>query len=429
MALGGTEMTIRAAAWTHILMAGAVMAAHPADAQSTASSPTVTALNQSRSVQLSKLITRIKRGTPVGVHGWGICVFKYKLSWKTGTKDIEDERFDAVFRDEVKAAGFRVVGDPSSLFVEKEANSADYLIGGAIDRMDFNVCHPNGVGGYGDLEMSRGTASIDVEWQLYSQLKRRVVATIKTTGTATRTKNAAGGAFAPVFDAFADAVRQLVHNDRVMASLAAPVGDMNVARQPPAGLVPVQVRSVSTMADTPLTDVVASTVVVFANGGEGSGFLVSPDGYVLTNHHVVGDNQYVKVRWSDGAELLGEVIRSDKGRDIAVIKTDAKGRKPLSLRNRPVSVGEDVYAVGAPTGAKFQNTVTKGIVSASRVFNGYNFIQSDVAVTHGNSGGPIVDAKGQVVGLTDLGIDGAPMLNLFIPIGEALGFLGLQMTP
>ncbi len=126
---------------------------------------------------------------------------------------------------------------------------------------------------------------------------------------------------------------------------------------------------------------------------------------------------------------MGEVIRSDKLRDVAIIKTDARGRRSLPLRTQPVTVGEDIYAIGAPTGAQFQNSVTKGIVSASRVFNGYNFIQSDVAVTHGNSGGPIVDAKGQVVGLTDLGIDGAPMLNLFIPIGEALGFLGLQMTP
>lgn len=84
---------------------------------------------------------------------------------------------------------------------------------------------------------------------------------------------------------------------------------------------------------------------------------------------------------------------------------------------------------GAPGDQYFQNTVTKGIVSARRVYRGYNFIQSDVGVTHGNSGGPIVDAKGQVVGLTDLGFDAEPMLNLFIPIDEALSFLGLQVAP
>ncbi|MET0376556.1 MAG: trypsin-like peptidase domain-containing protein [Rhizorhabdus sp.] len=201
-----------------------------------------------------------------------------------------------------------------------------------------------------------------------------------------------------------------------------------MARTPAPGLVPLQFMGASPVPAT-LTGAVASTAVIFANSGEGSGFLISHDGYMLTNHHVVGGAQLVKVRWSDGTEVLGEVLRSDKPRDVALIKTDPKGRKPLALRGTPVAIGEDVYAIGAPTGRKFQNTVTKGIVSAMRLYKGHNFIQSDVGVTHGNSGGPIIDSKGHVVGLTDLGFDEAPMVNLFIPIAEAQSFLGLQQKP
>ena len=90
--------------------------------------------------------------------------------------------------------------------------------------------------------------------------------------------------------------------------------------------------------------------------------------------------------------------------------------------------GETVYAIGSPLGEALQNTMTKGIVSANRVQGGQAFIQSDVAVTHGNSGGPLLDEKGRVIGITDWGIgsdSGNLNLNFFIPIGEALKALAL----
>ena len=251
---------------------------------------------------------------------------------------------------------------------------------------------------------------------------------MKITGVANRPETDGGGRFGVVKDAFADAVRQLVQSPQFTNVIAKPGADLSVARSAPVGLVALTIDN-NARANRSLKEVVGSTALVFAGGGHGSGFLISSEGYVLTNHHVVRGAQYVKVRWSDGAEVLGEVLRSDQARDVAMIKADAKGRNPLRLRTTPVEIGEDIYAVGAPGDQYFQNTVTKGIVSARRVYRGYNFIQSDVAVTHGNSGGPIVDAKGQVVGLTDLGFDAEPMLNLFIPIDEALSFLGLQVAP
>jgi S1-C subfamily serine protease len=173
----------------------------------------------------------------------------------------------------------------------------------------------------------------------------------------------------------------------------------------------------------------ASVAIVFAADGSGSGFLVSRDGYVLTNHHVVGGAKYVKLKWSTGEETLGEVIRSDRRRDVALIKTDAKDRAPLALRTGSAQPGDPVFAIGTPLDDKLQNTLTKGIVSANRVYDGLPFIQSDVAVTHGNSGGPLLDEQGRVLGLTVSGRapDGAPVgLNFFIPIDDALKALALK---
>ncbi|MFB2351152.1 trypsin-like peptidase domain-containing protein, partial [Priestia megaterium] len=88
--------------------------------------------------------------------------------------------------------------------------------------------------------------------------------------------------------------------------------------------------------------------------------------------------------------------------------------------------GEAVFAIGSPLSAELQSTVTKGVVSANRIQDGFSFIQSDVAVTHGNRGGPLLDETGAVGGVTVSGLApaGAPIgLNFFIPIGDALDFL------
>jgi len=182
----------------------------------------------------------------------------------------------------------------------------------------------------------------------------------------------------------------------------------------------------------PIGDVPGSVVAVLTGDGWGSGFLVSNDGYLLTNRHVVGAATTVRIRWSDGFETTGDVVRSDKRRDVALVKTDPRGRRPLVLRRAMPAVGEAVFAIGTPLDEKLQSTVTKGIVSANRILDGFAFIQSDVTVDHGNSGGPLLDDKGQVIGITVIKFapdDGQRGLNLFIPIGDALDFLSLKPGP
>jgi serine protease Do len=172
----------------------------------------------------------------------------------------------------------------------------------------------------------------------------------------------------------------------------------------------------------------ASVAVVFSPDGSGSGFLVSDDGYLITNHHVVGAAKVVRLKWSDGTETVGEVLRSDPRRDVALVRTAPGGRPALGLRHSPVQQGETVFAIGSPLGAQFQNTMSKGIVSALRDQQGLAYIQSDVMVNHGSSGGPLLDETGQVIGLTASGqtINGAPIgINFFIPIDDALKTLNL----
>jgi serine protease Do len=136
--------------------------------------------------------------------------------------------------------------------------------------------------------------------------------------------------------------------------------------------------------------------------GMGSGFIVSPDGIILTNAHVVKDTTEVTVKLTDRREFRAKVLGSDPKTDIAVLKIDAKNLPVVTLGNtKDLRVGEWVLAIGSPFG--FENTVTAGVVSAKGRSlpddSAVPFIQTDVAVNPGNSGGPLFNARGEVVGI------------------------------
>ncbi|HXC38450.1 MAG TPA: DegQ family serine endoprotease [Burkholderiales bacterium] len=136
--------------------------------------------------------------------------------------------------------------------------------------------------------------------------------------------------------------------------------------------------------------------------GVGSGFVVSPDGYILTNAHVVADASEVTVKFTDRRELKAKVIGADKRTDVALIKVDAKDLPAVNIGNPDkLKVGQWVAAIGSPFG--LENSVTAGIVSAkSRSLPDDNyvpFIQTDVAINPGNSGGPLFNLNGEVVGI------------------------------
>ncbi|WP_198971952.1 DegQ family serine endoprotease [Xylophilus sp. ASV27] len=136
--------------------------------------------------------------------------------------------------------------------------------------------------------------------------------------------------------------------------------------------------------------------------GEGSGFIVSPDGIIITNAHVVKDAKEVTVKLTDRRELRAKVLGTDAKTDIAVLKVDARNLPVVRLGSSDaLNVGEWVLAIGSPFG--FENTVTAGVVSAkNRALpddSAVPFIQTDVAVNPGNSGGPLFNARGEVVGI------------------------------
>ncbi len=158
---------------------------------------------------------------------------------------------------------------------------------------------------------------------------------------------------------------------------------------------------------------------------QGSGFLISPDGYILTNNHMVEESEKVEIELTDGRKFTAKIIGTDSDSDVAVVKVDAKDLPYLELADSDaLEVGEWVLAIGNPLG--LSHTVTAGIVSAKgrsgfRLANYENFIQTDAAINFGNSGGPLINLDAKVVGINTaiVGASGNIGIGFAIPINMA----------
>ncbi len=157
----------------------------------------------------------------------------------------------------------------------------------------------------------------------------------------------------------------------------------------------------------------------------GSGFFISPEGYLLTNNHVVEGTSELSIILSDGSQQRAVIVGTDRFADLAVLKADGAAPAVATLGNSDVlTPGETVIAIGSPLG-DFRNTVTVGVISATGrsidTGEGYqieNLIQTDAAINQGNSGGPLVNLAGEVIGINTLVVRGSG----YGTVAEGLGF-------
>ncbi|MBF0472553.1 MAG: trypsin-like peptidase domain-containing protein [Nitrospirae bacterium] len=170
--------------------------------------------------------------------------------------------------------------------------------------------------------------------------------------------------------------------------------------------------------------------VVYINtpNGAGSGFVYSQEGLILTNAHVVEEYKEVEVKFYNGNTLKGSVIKlGTSPLDVAIVKVEGKGYDTILLGNsKQCSEGADAIAIGAPLG--LEQTVTKGIISnCNHQKSGIQYIQIDTPVTHGNSGCPLINNKGEAIGIITGGISKTQGFNFALAINEAAQFINGEL--
>jgi serine protease Do len=218
-------------------------------------------------------------------------------------------------------------------------------------------------------------------------------------------------------------------------------GDTPAASPSAAGSTAnLAVSSTAADASSVIAKAMASVVTIETSGtssragavsGVGSGVIVSANGLILTNAHVVEGASQLTVDLVDGRQLPATVVTADTTADLAVIKVDATGLTPATLGDSSaVQVGETVYAIGSPLG-NYTDSVTSGVLSAinrSITVGGETrgqtndlkgLLQTDAAINPGNSGGPLIDGSGSVIGLVTAGSSSAQGIGFAIPINAA----------
>ncbi len=359
--------------------------------------------------------------------------------------------FDDPFTLAAADQGIDVADRPDVPFERRDRLSrAEYYVGASIIGLEVELCRKDEGLFERRIVGSTGKAEIAVDWYVYSRLTRGVVMQKRTRGEA-RLRGAHNDPLIAVMrKAFHAAAKEFTRDPALLSILKQPRNAALSASYAPGmaedapmllreeSLAPLRLNEqpllTGSFSDHAARVSGAVVTISFGVGGFGSGFVISPDGYVLTNHHIVGDAERVRVEFDRQRWAEGIVLRRDPVRDVALIRIGqipAGGLSAIPLQpNRP-GVGSRIYAIGSPLDDSLHGTVSSGIVARYRRFRDqpFDYLQGDISIYPGNSGGPLVDASGNAVAIAAAGFVEWPgnstNLNLFIPIDEALKALNI----
>lgn len=364
----------------------------------------------SRPISYARTIFNIPEGTIIGkVYINGNENDEIEAESELG---IGNERFTLIAREELNKAKYSVLGGENLVFAQDESAKARYQLGAEIVDMDIRIDIYQGMFHF----TSRSSGSLSVKWQLYDTFTKEVVFSETTRGLHQESDRLPRDWD---YFAFRRALRKLLANE-AFASL------MDVTKALPDTLgdesgtwtmLALETAEASAPLELPkdMETVLTAVVDLKVGSGGGSGFLVSPDGYIVTAAHVVSGTEEVTARLRSGLELPATVERVHERRDLALLKIPGTGYPTLPIQAESSPVGSDIYAIGSPGFSKSLDfSVAKGIVSAERDVEEQRFLQTDVSINPGNSGGPLVNTQGQAIGVVSW--------KVFYPGFEGLAF-------
>jgi len=374
----------------------------------------MSAENPGRSIAFTKLVSTIPPGKVLG-----------DIQWSAWHQRVCMSYFPSVFNEKLKSLHYNVIGISSNLF-DYKTSSPDLIVGAVIT---------NAMGNFSSKGSKQRSYSITVEWQVYDTTQQQVVYKKTTTGHADM--DAYGKTSTDIeamSRAFSDALSGILEDE----AFAALVKGKSQSAMPPAQETSLKndpsildgayiTRYKHASKAMPLSEALKSVVTVQVGGMLGSGFVVSGNGLILTNYHVVSRANTVRIITYDGKTLDAQVIKTNSARDVAILHAPGIHLPPLAVNTKKLDIGVTVFAIGSPRGVKFSGTVTNGIISSYRNIRNMDWIQSTAVINPGNSGGPLVDGTGSVIGISTGMLQGTNGIYFYIPIEEAISTLGIAI--
>ena len=341
-------------------------------------------------ITFTRLIIRVPSGTTLGTHYEGAWKDrKFDYIWQSNIAIASDE-FKIVASENLRSRGYNLMGGDDLLFGKDESSKAEYQLGGTIQTLLFNT--------FGEYAGNYAESSMIIDWQVYDVYQGRVVYKVTTAGQGKQP----GNGTACVLGAFRSALDNLLADSGFVGTVKKSA--RKAWDQATDELTPISITSCASERQIFLPDnvqsVLRSVLIIQAGGSIGSGVIISSDGWAITAGHVVSGLSEVAVQMQSGLELTATVVRVDTQQDVALIRLPGRGHPCLSIviGDEP-KIGTDLFAIGAPDGKGLAFSVTKGVISGLREWQGKRHIQTDAALNPGNSGGPLLSPDGRIVGI------------------------------
>lgn len=362
-----------------------------------------------------KTIADIKENEIVGTFNG----LKYK--WGANSNDFATTDFNGIATTELETSKFNIY-KPNKLFNDNILEApVRFILGATLKVVNLSNC----------IKLpSRTNAciNIEVEWSLFDRKSNKTILTTRNKGYGS------GVNIEESFkNSFQDCLRAMLFDSSLYNTILKYSEPTEEKQNDTSGfsmtldLVKLpELKSTSEIAAyaTP------AVVTIISEYGHGSGFFVSPTGFILTNQHVINEAKSIKVVLSSGVTLDARIEYEDAKFDLAILKVNGSGFKPLAIGSQDlIKPGAEVIAIGAPYSTELSHSVTRGIVSGIRLIEGQRLIQTDVTLNQGNSGGPIIDSNGKVIGIAVSGLkkEGLQGLNFAIPIDVIINRLNITI--
>lgn len=379
--------------------------------------------NEVITTHVERVNVKLDPGVKIGgVHNKNGKVFS-DINWEQSV-NVSFEDLQVQANNDISDLGLNVPGLRNLNEEMPQSGRESYLIEAEVKRIDYDIFIES-IGAY------HTDCALETTWRVLHPKTKKIeyFTTIESNGSAQTN----GGA-TPVYRALRHSVYALGMDPKfreIMKKNGASPTQMveNTQSTPPANGIALlaQSRALKMSMAEIAAESKDAVVTILNNSGHGSGFLVTADGYILTNAHVVDGFNDLKVKFSNGFSFTPEVVQVDAAIDVALLKVPGDGYPHVTLTTAQPELGEEILVIGTPAQEDLSQSVSRGVVSGMRLMEGRKMIQTDAGISPGNSGGPMFDMYGQVIGVVTSKIVGGGVegIGFGIPSSEIIKTLGI----